>query len=247
MHAFYSELARWWPLISPVSDYEAEAHEVMRWIDDRNPEARTMLELGSGGGHNAFYLKRRFDMTLTDVSQGMLEVSSALNPDCEHLLGDMRTLNLARSFDVVFAHDAVDYMTTEAEVLAALQTARRHLGPSGLAVFVPDVVRERFEPGIECGGNDGPDGAGIRYLEWTPGVAASDTTGTTHYSFLVREANGEVRSVHEAHVFGLFPQRTWERLFEQCGFAVEVVEERTEDQDRTPRVAFVGRVPRDAS
>src|SRR5690606_22769356 len=118
-HAFYSELARWWPLISPVSDYEAEAHEVMRWIDDRNPEARTMLELGSGGGHNAFYLKRRFDMTLTDVSQGMLEVSSALNPDCEHLLGDMRTLNLARSFDVVFAHDAVDYMTTEAEVLAA--------------------------------------------------------------------------------------------------------------------------------
>lgn len=67
-----------------------------------------------------------------------------------------------------------------------------------------------------------------------------ETLGTTHYSFLVREPNGAVRSVYEAHPFGLFPQATWVRLFERCGFDVEVVEEET-TEERHPRLMFVGR------
>ena len=41
----------------------------------------------------------------------MLELSRTLNPDCEHLEGDMRTLRLGRTFDAVLIHDAVMYMT----------------------------------------------------------------------------------------------------------------------------------------
>ncbi len=36
------------------------------------------------------------------------DTSRELNPDCEHVLGDMRTLRLGRTFDAVFVHDAVD-------------------------------------------------------------------------------------------------------------------------------------------
>src|SRR5690606_10032863 len=158
MNVFYSELAPWWPLISPLGDYEHEAQEVMRLIGERCENANTLLELGSGGGHNAFYLKRRFNLTLTDLSQDMLDVSQKINPECEHVRGDMRNMDLARNFDVVFTHDAVDYMTTEVDLLAALTTAHRHLRPGGIAVFIPDHVQERFEPGTECGGSDGPDG-----------------------------------------------------------------------------------------
>lgn len=243
MKVFYSELAPWWPLISPVDDYQDEASEVMRLIEARCPEARSVLELGSGGGHNAFHLKRRFTMTLTDLSSAMLDVSAQLNPDCEHVQGDMRTLELGRTFDVVFAHDAVDYMMTEADLQAALATAYRHLQPQGLAVFVPDQVRERYTAGVECGGSDGPDGRGVRYLEWTPELAADATQGVTHYSFFVREANGSTRCVYEPHVFGLFSQSTWQQAFERCGFEVEVVEERTDDDERVPRLIFLGRKP----
>jgi hypothetical protein len=41
----------------------------------------------------------------------MLEISKSLNPDCEHIVSDMRALRLNRQFDVVFVHDAVEYMT----------------------------------------------------------------------------------------------------------------------------------------
>ena len=72
----------------------------------------TLLELGSGGGNNASHLKKHFQMTLVDLSPGMLEVSRKLNPECEHLQGDMRSVRLGRSFDAVFMHDAIAYMTS---------------------------------------------------------------------------------------------------------------------------------------
>jgi trans-aconitate methyltransferase len=63
-------------------------------------------------------------MTLVDLSEEMLVVSRRLNPECEHLLGDMRTLRLGRSFDAVFVHDAIDYMTTEADLRRAVRSPR---------------------------------------------------------------------------------------------------------------------------
>ncbi|MDX2091418.1 MAG: methyltransferase domain-containing protein [Kofleriaceae bacterium] len=240
MRIFYAQLAPWWPLVSPVEDYEEEAREIARVIAAHAPRARTLLELGSGGGHIAFYLKRALALTLTDLSPEMLAMSARLNPECEHVPGDMRSLDLGRTFDVVFAHDAIDYMTTEDDLAAAIETASRHLGPGGVAVFMPDHIAERYAPSTDHGGADGPDGRALRFLEWTTEVAPGATSGTTHYSFLVREADGSVRALHEAHAFGLFSQATWTRLFERAGFAVDAVEEVTND-DRAPRVLFIGR------
>lgn len=242
MKIFYSDLAGFWPLLSPLEDYAEEAAEFLRVLETQAPFARTALELGSGGGHNAHYFKQRYALTLSDVSREMLDVSARLNPECEHVLGDMRALDLGRTFDLVFVHDAVDYMTTEADLEAAIMTAHRHLVPGGLAVFVPDHVKERYQASSDCGGSDGPDGRGVRYLEWTTEVAPEATIGATYYSFLVREADGSVRALHEKHVFGLFPSSTWVRLFERCGFTLDVVEERTDDE-RTPRLLFVARKP----
>ena len=81
----YGELAPWWPLISPVGDYEAEAAEVARALRRAQRPVRTVLELASRGGHNAYRLKRDFRLTLSDPSEPMLAVSRALNPECAHL------------------------------------------------------------------------------------------------------------------------------------------------------------------
>src|SRR5260370_768990 len=83
----------------------------------------TVLELGSGGGNSAFHLKAHFAMTLVDLSPRMLLVSRKLNPECEHIRGDIRTLRLGRTFDAVFVHDAICHMTTEPDLRAVLQTA----------------------------------------------------------------------------------------------------------------------------
>lgn len=59
---------------------------------------------------------RDFELTLTDRSPEMQEVSRAVNPEAEHLVGDLRTLDLGRQFDRVLRHDAVMYLLTETEL-----------------------------------------------------------------------------------------------------------------------------------
>lgn len=243
MNLFYGELAPWWPLISPVEDYADESRELVEVLLARRPAAKTLVELGSGGGHVAFSLKRAFTCTLTDLSPAMLAMSARLNPECEHHLGDMRDLDLARRFDLVLAHDALDYMLCEADLRAVFDTAWRHLEPGGLALFVPDDVAETFEPGTDVSGGDAPDGRAARLFEWIEPVEPGATQVVVHYSFLLRDANGSMRTAYERHVGGLFPRATWERLLAERGFDVEVVRERT-DEERTPRLLFLGHKPR---
>jgi SAM-dependent methyltransferase len=219
----YNDLASWWPLMSSPADYAEEAAFYERTLveaSERPP--RTVLELGSGGGNNASYLKARFEMVLVDLSPGMLEVSRRLNPGCEHAQGDMRTVRLGREFDAVFVHDAVCYMTTEADLRRAMETAFVHCRPGGVALFAPDHLRENFAPSTEEGGHDG-DGRAMRYLMWTWDPDPADATYTVDFAYLLREADGSVRVEHDRHVEGLFSRGDWLRLLREVGFEPRVV------------------------
>jgi SAM-dependent methyltransferase len=232
--------ASWWPLISPPEDYAEEAAFAARLLSGADIPVREVLELGSGGGHNAFHLKAHFAMTLVDLSDDMLDVSRRLNPECEHFQGDMRTVRLGRSFDAVFVHDAVDYMTSEEDLRLAAQTAFVHCRPGGIAVFAPDWIAENFEASSEHGGGDDAHGRGVRYLDWTWDPDPQDTWVTTEYAFLLREADGSVRAVHETHRTGLFGREVWLAVLADTGFEVSAVLEETAEL-RTPRELFGGR------
>jgi len=218
----YSELAAWWPLMSAPEDYKEEAAFYQQTLLGAAARAKTMLELGSGGGNNASHLKSRFTMTLVEPSAGMLAVSRALNPECDHVQGDMRTVRLGRVFDCVFVHDAVCYMTTEADVRAAMETAFVHCAPGGAALFCPDHVRENFQPATDHGGHDAGS-RGLRYLEWTWDPDPADTTYQVDYAYLLREANGSTRVEHDRHIEGLFARGDWLRLLSEVGFNPKVV------------------------
>ena len=99
----YAQLADWWPALSDPADYEEEAAIFRAALDEASGgKVRTVLELGSGGGNNASWLKHHYAMTLVEPSDGMRVHSEKLNPECEHLAGDMRDVRLGRTFDCVF-------------------------------------------------------------------------------------------------------------------------------------------------
>jgi ubiquinone/menaquinone biosynthesis C-methylase UbiE len=122
----YTDLAQWFHLLTAPEDYAEESEffrQAIRTVYHGNPEC--MLELGSGGGNNASHLKAYFDLTLVDISNPMLEISQQLNQECKLIQGDMRSLRLERDFDVVFVHDAIDYMITEDDL--GSRSHRHHL------------------------------------------------------------------------------------------------------------------------
>src|SRR5579872_1223301 len=233
----YEELARWWPVFSDPREYRREAAHVGRVLrQSTTPAPRTVLELGSGGGNSAFHLKKRFQLTLVDLSPGMLAVSRRLNPECKHVMGDIRTLRLGRTFDAVFVHDAIAHMTTERDLEAVMRTAFEHCRPGGIALFIPDFVRETFEPGTDQGGNDSPRKR-LRFLQWVFDPDPTDTTYLVDFAIIMRNQKGDARVVHDRHVLGLFPRARWLRLMRDVGFKSTVV------KDDEVREIFLGRRP----
>ena len=189
----YTDLAEWWPLLSAPADYEEEAEIYGRLLAEASQRPPvTLIELGSGGGNNASHLRSRFTLTLVEPSEGMLAHSRRLNPECEHVQGDMRTVRLGREFDAVFVHDAVCYMTTEEDLRRAIATAFVHCRPGGVALFAPDHLKETFADGTDHGGHNG-DGRSLRYLEWTWDPDPADSTYTVDYAYLLREQDGRCR------------------------------------------------------
>ena len=235
----YTDLASWWPLLSPPEDYEEEAEQVIAFFREALGDTPgTMLELGSGGGNSASYLKRHATMTLVDLSPDMLAVSRKLNPGVEHVEGDMRTVRLGRTFDAVFIHDAIMYMTTEADLTAALVTAQAHLKPGGAALVMPDCVTETYVPNVETGGEDSDDGSGraMRYLIWTHPPVPGATAFYEDFAMMLRRADGSVECVHDRHWFGLFSRAQWLGTFRRAGFA-----DISERADPWRQIVFIAR------
>ena len=218
----YYTLASWFHLLTAPEDYVKEAEFYRETIISacRYPP-RTLLELGSGGGNNASHLKAHFTMTLVDLSPEMLEVSKSLNPECEHIQGDMRNIRLGQLFDAVFIHDAISHMTTEQDLQKAIETAFIHCKPGGAALFCPDYVRENFRPLTEHGGHDAGN-RGMRYLAWDWDPDPTDTTYITDFAFLLREGDN-VRCEQDRFIMGLFGREDWLRLITEAGFKVRSV------------------------
>jgi SAM-dependent methyltransferase len=219
----YNDLTDWYRLVDPPADHEEEAAVYADQLTRAaSSPIRTLLELGAGAGNNALFLKRHFTCTLTDLSERMLALSRETNPDCEHHLGDMRTLRLGRDFDAVFVHDAVGYLTTIDDLRCAADTAFAHTRAGGVALFAPDYVRERFAESTNLiSADDGP--RSLRGLEWAWDPDPSDSIYHVEYAFVMRDGH-DVRTAHDRHVEGLFSRDEWQRALQAAGYRVRIVD-----------------------
>lgn len=219
----YTEFADWWPVLSPPDDYSEEAEFYRQAVISASELIpRTLLELGSGGGNNASHLKQYFAITLVDLSPAMLVVSRELNPECEHIEDDMRTVRLNRQYDVVFIHDAIDLMQSVEDLSSTIITAYEHCKPGGVALFAPDYTLETFRPTTTHGGHDRGNRS-LRYLEWDWDPDPKDNTYISLMVYVMREGDESVRCVEDCHICGLFSTEKWLQIIEAVGFKPRIV------------------------
>jgi len=221
----YADLASWWPLVSKPDEYADEAALVRTLLERGLPPAvgpRRLLELGCGGGNLACHLAGAFDLTLVDLSADMVEVASAQVPSARCLEGDMTSVRLGETFELVLIHDAIGYLRTEEQLAACFETVAAHLSPGGRAFFQPDHIAETFAPGTFVDAGDAPDGRSLRFMEWTWDPDPSDQTYQMDFAFLMRTPGEGVRCVHDTHTLGLFSEACWRRHLEAAGFEVDL-------------------------
>ncbi len=219
----YTDLAHLWPLMSPPEDYQEEAEVILQAIGERlGPGPLRLLDLGSGGGHHLHHIARRHRATAVDLSEAMLAHSRRLNPEVTHHVGDMRDVRLGTTFDAVLIHDAVSYLLTEEDLLAAFATARAHLRPGGLLLVVPDDYADEFvSPHVahetRRSGEDE-----LTFVEYSTTAPSNGAHLDTAYVFF-RTVGGRLRVDVDRHRCGLFPVATWDALLRRARFRPERV------------------------
>jgi SAM-dependent methyltransferase len=218
----YADLAYLWPLVSPPALYRQEAARVAEII--RTTAARTVrsvLELGSGGGHLASHLRTRFEMTLVDRSVEMLEQSRGLNQHCRHRQGTMEAIRLGERFDAVLIYDAISYIASETGLRLVFATAREHVRPGGVVLLGPDAFRETFEERTYRGTCNVRE-MRFSYVERCFDPDPDDSLVTSDFVFNVHIRQQPPRTYRDRHLFGLFPRATWLNLLANAGFSTHI-------------------------
>lgn len=136
--------AAYYDLLYRDKNYAAEADYVAILLDEVVPEAQAVLELGCGtGGHAVEFARRGLRVHGIDLSAEMVQRAEARRLDrtthAERMsfeAADVRSFRSSERFDaVVSLFHVMSYQTSNADLLAALATARAHLNVGGAFLF----------------------------------------------------------------------------------------------------------------
>jgi len=219
----YDDLAHLWPILSPPEHYFADA-AVLRGLMEKHfagstDPRRSVLELGAGGGHTLVHLADDYDCTAVDLSEPMLAHCKQLVPKAQAVVGDMRSVRLDKTFDVVLIHDAVDYMLSESDVKQALETAAAHLEPGGLCVIAPTYTRETFIDGEVADDGTTTESEDLTYFSYVHDPDPKDDTFEMILLYLIRNMKTRaVELIEDRHTCGLFSNEQWLAWMGDAGF-----------------------------
>jgi SAM-dependent methyltransferase len=150
----YDKSARIYDLLyvgSGIKDYPADATELHRIIQEASPAAQTLLDVACGTGAHLVEMQRWYAVEGVDISPAMLAVARTRLPGIPLREGDMRTLDLGRTFDAVTClFSSIGYMTDSGEMRTAVARLATHVAPGGVLIVDgwvrPGTWRDNFRP-----------------------------------------------------------------------------------------------------
>jgi SAM-dependent methyltransferase len=166
-----------------------------------------LLDLGCGTGSHAVPLSvRGYEVVGVDRAPDMLEVARARgDARIQFELGDVTSVRLGETFDAVLMMFAVlGYQVPNADLAAALETARAHLEPGGLFVFDvwygPAVLAQRPSERVKV--IDQRDGQVIRVASGELDVRQNACTVRYRvWSIVDGVVTAEIREEHSMRYF----------------------------------------------
>jgi SAM-dependent methyltransferase len=198
-------------------DYAGEAARIRELVQERNPCARSLLDVACGTGRHLEQLRGDYAVEGLDVDEGLLAVARGRLDGIPLHKGDMRGFDLGSRFDVVTClFSAIGHLETTAELDAAIATMTRHLEDGGVLLVEPWVTPEAWTSGKPALLTVDEPELKIARISMT---GRRGTTSLLDFHYLVATPDG-MRSLSEHMELGLFTRGETEAAFERAGLAV---------------------------
>ncbi len=200
-------------------DVAVDAQRVDELIQERNPGARTLLDVACGTGRHLEHLARRYDVEGLDVAGEMLAIARGRLPTTRLHKADMAAFDLGRRFDaVVCLFSSIGYVRTQERLRSAIAAMAKHLEPRGVLIVEP-----WFEPHA-WRGPSGPyavfvDEPELKVARVNISPPAGDTVVLDMHHVVATPAG--VESFVERHELGMFTREDHLEAFRAAGLDVE--------------------------
>lgn len=138
---FQKTIARAYDLIYAQKNYRKECQFVDKTIKKYSGQvSRTILDAGCGsGGHSLILAQKGYNVLGFDLSKSMIEIAkekALLNNNVEFKIGDLRSFNFNKKFDVCLSMFAVlGYINKNNDILKTFFNIRKHLKIGGVLIF----------------------------------------------------------------------------------------------------------------
>jgi dTDP-3-amino-3,4,6-trideoxy-alpha-D-glucopyranose N,N-dimethyltransferase len=188
-------------------------------IEARVRDARSVLDVACGTGWHLELLSRWYEVDAVDLSQAMLDLASARLPASTLHLGDMRTFDLGREFDVVIClSSSIAHMPSVDDLRSAIANMCRHVRPGGVLIVEPwDFPEDAKGDELPWVATAEEPGRVVVLMETT---TLEGRTWREESHFLVWTPQG-MRHLRDTTILGAFTRRDHEAVLEAAGLTVE--------------------------
>ena len=128
----------YYDLLYRDKDYEKEAEYITNLIKAINPQAKDLVDLGSGTGNYSKALCRNgFKITGIERNEQMVAAANAKSISGFHsIINDITTFEISQKFDAAISlFHVINYLTENDKILSCFTQVSKHLKPDGVFVF----------------------------------------------------------------------------------------------------------------
>ena len=218
----YSRTAQYYDLIYSFKDYVAETEKIAALIREKLPTTNTILDVACGTAEHAKLLSKQFIVDGIDLEPAFVEIARGKVPSGKFWLADMSGFSLSKTYDVVLClFSSIGYLPAKERVVAALESFKKHLNPSGVIFVEPWITPENWEVGhttmVTAESND------LKICRMNV-AERTDNRSVLNFHYLIATKNG-VEHLEEAHELVLYTKEEMLECFMKAGLEVSYDEE----------------------
>lgn len=214
----FTKSAKFYDALYHFKDYDAASKQLYALIQQYNPDAKTLLDVGCGTGKHIEYLREYYQVEGLDLDENLLNIACERCPEVTFHQGNMVDFNLGYTFDVITClFSAIAYVKTIEYLEQAIACMTRHLTPGGIMVVEPWISPEKYwKNKIVANYVDEPE----LKISWMYTHEIEGLVSIFDINYLVGTPQG-VEYFTERHEMGLFTQEQYLEAFRKAGLKVD--------------------------